>query len=159
MIDEGKTTVDHAGVRIPPPLIYIAFLIAGAAFDSKWVKGDFSDTSGMLVGGVVFAIAGFIAAKSVPRHKKEGSNVEPWKPTTKIISDGLYALSRNPIYLAMAIAYAGVAIAAGSTVALVFLFPCLLLVRYYVIAREERYLGQKFGAEYQAYKDRVRRWI
>jgi len=150
---------DNAGVRVPPPLIYLGFLIAGLALGSNWARGEVGDQANLFLGLIVFVIAGVMAAKSVPRHKKEGSNIEPWKPTAKIFSDGIYARSRNPIYLAMAIAYAGIAIAGGSVAALILLVPCLLVMRYYVIAREERYLQRKFGAEYEVYQSKVRRWI
>ena len=43
--------------------------------------------------------------------------------------------------------------------ALLLLFPCLLVVDRYVIQREERYLSAKFGADYAAYRGRVRRWL
>jgi protein-S-isoprenylcysteine O-methyltransferase Ste14 len=42
---------------------------------------------------------------------------------------------------------------------LLALFPALLLVRYAVIAREERYLESLFGEEYASYRRRVRRWL
>lgn len=151
--------LDNAGVKIPPPLIYLVFLISGLVIGSNWVHGEVGDPANLFLGFIVFVIAGIIAARSVPRHRKEGSNIEPWKPTAKIFSDGLYARSRNPIYLAMAIAYAGIAIAGGSIAALILLVPCLLFIRYYVIAREERYLLRKFGDEYEAYRSTVRRWI
>jgi len=150
---------DNAGVRIPPPFIYLVFLIIGLAIGSNWARGEVGDSANLLLGFIVFVIAGIIAAKSVPRHRKEGSNIEPWKPTAKIFSDGLYARSRNPIYLAMAIAYAGIAIAGGSIAALILLMPCLLVIQYYVVAREERYLLRKFGDEYKSYQSTVRRWI
>jgi len=159
MTNDEKPSVDHAGVRIPPPVIYTTLLIAGIVMDSAWMRGELAEPNSMAIGLAVFLTGGLIAGFSVPRHKKEGSNIEPWKPTTKIMADGLYGRSRNPIYVAMAIAYAGIAIGADSGMAMLLLLPCLIIIRYYVIAREERYLGQKFGAEYQEYMRTVRRWF
>ena len=150
---------DHAGVRFPPPFIILSFLVAGIMADSPWVTGSLATLPAMVMGGLVFALGAVLAKSSVPRHRKAGSNVEPWKPTTKIISDGVYGRSRNHIYLALVLGYIGVAIAAGSIAAFVSLIPCLLVMRYYVIGREERYLEVKFGADYTDYKSRVRRWI
>ena len=154
-----QKTIDHAGVRVPPPLIFMSFLVAGILVDSPWMNGDLAAWSVMIIGAVIFVLSGLLALKSVPRHRKEGSNVEPWKPTTKIISDGVYGRSRNPIYVAMAMLYMGIALMAGSFMAFVLLVPCLLIIRYYVIAREERYLETKFGEDYLAYKQQVRRWF
>jgi protein-S-isoprenylcysteine O-methyltransferase Ste14 len=152
-------SVDHAGVRIPPPLIFISFLVAGILVDSPWIDGTPAPLPAMITGAVMFVLAGFLAFKSVPRHRKEGSNVEPWKPTTKIISDGVYGRSRNPIYVALAMAYISLTVFAASTIALILLVPCLMVIRFYVIAREEDYLDQKFGQEYRDYKASVRRWF
>ncbi|MBT3788567.1 MAG: isoprenylcysteine carboxylmethyltransferase family protein [Alphaproteobacteria bacterium] len=157
--DHQQPDDDHADVRFPPPFIYISFLVAGILSDSPWIDGQLATMPAMLMGAAVLVIAGMLALKSVPRHRKEGSNVEPWKPTTKIISDGVYGRSRNPIYVAMALLYIGISIAAGSLAALVYLVPCLLIIRFYVIGREEIYLERKFGEEYVAYKGKVRRWF
>ena len=154
-----SVAIDHANVRVPPPVIYLTFLVSGIVMDSPWTSGQLSTPSDMVAGAVVLAVAVVLSLYCVPRHHKEGSNIEPWKPTTKIFSDGIYGRSRNPIYLAMALLFAGIALAAGSTMALVYLIPCLLVIHFYVIAREESYLEQKFGDEYLDYKARVRRWI
>ena len=150
---------DHAGVRIPPPVIFIVFLAAGIVMDSPWMSGNLAALSAMGIGGVLFVISGVLALKSVPRHRKEGSNVEPWKPTTKIISDGIYGRSRNPIYVSMSLLYISLAIMAGSLIALYLVVPCLVVIRYYVIGREETYLEAKFGDDYLQYKTQVRRWF
>ncbi len=78
---------------------------------------------------------------------------------TAIITGGPYAYTRNPLYVALALFHGAVAIAAGNVWALLLLAPALLVVRYFVIAREERYLEAKFGEEYLRYKARVRRWL
>ena len=110
-------------------------------------------------GGVLAALGIALILTSVPRLKKAGSNVEPWKPTTTIVTTGVYGYSRNPIYLGMALAHGGLAIAGGSLAALASLMPSVLVIQSYVIAREERYLEAKFGKLYSDYKNRVRRWI
>jgi len=158
MSDDDQSD-DHAGVRFPPPFIFLSCLVAGIMADSPWVVGGLATLPAMVMGGVIFALGAVLAKNSVPRHRKAGSNVEPWKPTTKIISDGVYGRSRNPIYLAMVLGYIGISIAAGSIAAFVSLIPCLLVMRYYVIGREERYLEAKFGTDYVDYKSKVRRWF
>ncbi len=150
---------DHAGVRIPPPLCFFGFLVAGILLNSDWTEGQLADIYLTIIGGLIAVISLIYLIISALKHKAAGSNVEPWKPTTTIITDGVYKYSRNPIYVAMAVVYAGVAIAAGSWLALLFLPLCLLFIRYYVIAREEAYLEEKFGKEYLDYKARVRRWL
>lgn len=63
------------------------------------------------------------------------------------------------MYLGVTLAYSGLSILFDSVFALVLLPVVLLIIRTQVIAREERYLEAKFGADYRAYKARVRRWV
>jgi len=145
---------DSPGVRVPPPLIFLGFLVLGLVFDS-----DFGLSWNTLVGGLIAVLGLTMILKSVPKHKEAGSNVEPWEPTHAIISTGLYGRTRNPIYLGMALTHGGIAIAAVSLGALISLALALIVIQTYVIAREERYLTKKFGEEYLSYKSKVRRWI
>jgi len=91
--------------------------------------------------------------------QRRGTAVEPWKPTTAIVTTGPYRITRNPAYLGMALLYIGIALLADSLWALAPLPVVLVLIDRGVIAREERYLERKFGAEYVDYRSRVRRWV
>lgn len=152
---------DTPGVLLPPPLIYFGFLAVG------WGLGQWIDEPSLglavevrrgvaltlIVGGLLLdgAAAGYF--------RRLGTPPEPWKPTTALATGGLYRFSRNPIYLGFAITYLGLAVAMDSPIALALLVPCLIVVDRFVIAREERYLAGRFGAEYAAYKGKVRRWL
>ena len=150
---------DNAGIRVPPPLIFFGFLIVGLLAQSEWIDGQFGLSWLTLLGGLIAVLGLGILIKTAPKHAEAGTNIEPWEPTTAIIRTGLYAYTRNPIYLGMAVTYVGIAIAAGSLGALVTLIFALIVIQTYVIAREERYLTAKFGEEYLDYKNSVRRWI
>lgn len=150
---------DHAGVKIPPPLCFFLFLSTGIVAQSNWMNGDPGSIIQIAVGILLIGAGLLILVPEALNHKKAGSNVEPWKPTTTIIDTGLYAYSRNPIYVGMAVSYLGFTIASWSLGALLLLPLCLLVIRHFVIAREEAYLEDKFGDEYLIYKSRVRRWI
>jgi protein-S-isoprenylcysteine O-methyltransferase Ste14 len=63
------------------------------------------------------------------------------------------------MYVAMALFYAAIALAADSLITLLFLVPLLIVVHHGVVLREERYLEAKFGDQYRRYKAKVRRWI
>ena len=114
---------------------------------------------GYSIGGILifFGIGIILHVKS--RMAKAETNIEPWKPTTAILSDGIYGISRNPIYVAMTFIYVGVVFVFNS----LWMLPPLLFGfdrdEFGVILREEKYLEQKFGAEYLKYKKKVRRWI
>ncbi|PHQ71358.1 MAG: isoprenylcysteine carboxyl methyltransferase [Sneathiella sp.] len=143
---------------MPPPICFFAFLMVGL-LDSTWINGRSGSTALLIIGGCLTLVSFIFLVMSARKHKTAGSNVEPWKPTTAIITDGVYKYSRNPIYVAMAAAYVGIAIAASSFLAIVLLPFCLYVIRQFVIAKEETYLEDKFGDEYVSYKAKVRRWL
>ncbi|WP_427789593.1 methyltransferase family protein [Brevundimonas diminuta] len=152
---------DHAGVLAPPPLIYLAFLLAGFGIGrlidepslglaTDWRRGL---AFVLVIGGLL--LDGIAAGT----FRRLGTPPEPWKPTTALATGGLYRFSRNPIYLGFALTYVGFAVAMDSPVALGLILPCLIVIDRFVIAREERYLADRFGSQYAAYKERVRRWL
>ena len=91
--------------------------------------------------------------------KRAGTDANPYRPSTALATDGPYRFSRNPAYLAMAITYVGITLAAEAPWALFMLAPAMLVIQYGVIAREERYLERLFGEDYLTYKRTTRRWI
>ncbi|MEQ7156629.1 methyltransferase family protein [Brevundimonas aurifodinae] len=63
------------------------------------------------------------------------------------------------MYVGFAVTYLALAVGLDSPLAIVLLIPCLLVVDRFVIQREEVYLAARFGADYEAYRRRVRRWL
>jgi protein-S-isoprenylcysteine O-methyltransferase Ste14 len=106
-----------------------------------------------LIGGAA------ILSSAMRRFAAAGTNVPTPMPTMALVTDGLYSYSRNPIYIALSLIYVGLAIGADSAWGLIFLVPIIIVIRYGVIAREERYLERKFDGAYVDYRSRVRRWI
>src|SRR5688572_16371575 len=83
----------------------------------------------------------------------------PSQPTTVIATTGPYRWTRNPMYLGMALVYAGLAIGFDAPIAFALLPLVLIAIQTQVIGREERYLEAKFGDDYRRYKAEVRRWL
>lgn len=159
----NKAERDNPGVIAPPPLIFLGGLLAGGAVDLliyavRIVPAGYL-TAARAAGGLL--ILGGLALVLVVRRQmsRAGTNIEPWKPTERIITGGLYARSRNPVYAALVLIYLGAVVVFNSLWMLLFLAPVLGLIRYGVIAREERYLERKFGEEYLDYRERVGRWM
>ncbi len=101
-------------------------------------------------------VLGFAAFRQFRRHN---TSVKPHEPSTALITRGPYRYSRNPIYLALGLLYAGIGIAADSPWTLALLVPALVVMHYGVIIREERYLERKFADAYRRYKSTTRRWL
>ncbi|MBO9500173.1 isoprenylcysteine carboxylmethyltransferase family protein [Brevundimonas sp. A19_0] len=160
---------DHPNVAVPPPLIYFAFLGLGWALDRYGAQIGLPAGEDMTLGlttevrrgvAMVLIIGGLLLdGMAAGLFRRLGTAVEPWKPSTALATDGPYRFSRNPIYVGFAITYAGLAIAMDSPVALLMLVPCLVVIDWAVIRKEEAYLARTFGADYEAYCKRVRRWL
>jgi protein-S-isoprenylcysteine O-methyltransferase Ste14 len=152
-------TSDTAGVRVPPPLIYLAGLAVGFGLEGLLPGSSVPGVIQWVLGGVLVVAGVALLASFNSAFARKGTAVEPWKPTTAIVTTGPYRLTRNPAYLGMALVYAGVALMSDALWVLAPLPVVLALVDRGVIAREERYLERKFGQEYVDYKARVRRWV
>jgi len=85
--------------------------------------------------------------------------INPTKPAKALVTQGPFALSRNPGYLGMAILYAGLALLLNSLPALLMLPGAVLVITRGVIEPEEAYLDERFGDDYRGYRARVRRWL
>ena len=152
---------DNAGVRFPPPFLYLGALLLGFAVEHFSGLRSFGiDWWLQVTVGVLLFIAGaslMLAAAGL--FRRLGTNVPPSQPTTLVATTGPYRWTRNPMYLGMALIYAGLAIGFDGPVALALLPLVLATIQTQVIAREERYLEAKFGDDYRRYKSKVRRWL
>jgi protein-S-isoprenylcysteine O-methyltransferase Ste14 len=108
---------------------------------------------------VLIVAAGALITSAFVGFRRAGTHAEPWRPSTSIVTDGVYAFTRNPMYVGMALFYVAITLALDSVIALLFLIPLLIVIHYGVILREERYLDAKFGDPYRQYRLAVRRWI
>ncbi len=159
MSDGEERDSDNPGVIAPPPLIYAAGLAAGLLANrlrpTPLLPGTLSKMLGwpLVASGLSLGLWGF------GEMRRAGTNVDPYSPTTAIVEEGPYGFTRNPLYVGMALVYAGVSARANALPAALLLPVVLHLVDRGVIKREERYLEGKFGEEYRRYKGRVRRWI
>ena len=110
--------------------------------------------------GVILLIGGAALVALAQRALNEADQPSgPGQPTTAIVCGGVYAYSRNPTYLGGLLALAGIALATNWPWLLILLIPMAIAIDLILIRPEERYLAAKFGADYEAYRSRVRRWF
>jgi protein-S-isoprenylcysteine O-methyltransferase Ste14 len=150
---------DIAGVIAPPPLIFLAGLLIGFGLEALLPGGSLPDPLRWVGGGLALAAGLGLQTTFIMAFSRRGTAVEPWKPTTAIVTTGPYRLTRNPAYLGMALIFVGIALLADAPWALLGLPPAIAVIDRGVIAREERYLERRFGAEYTNYRATARRWI
>jgi protein-S-isoprenylcysteine O-methyltransferase Ste14 len=147
------------GSPIPPPLVFaIATLGAIAGGRLLGVPPDWSiavravGIAPLLAGTLLLALAlgGFRRARTRP---------EPWKEPSALVTGGIYAVTRNPMYLGMLLSAVGIALLAASWPGLLGAATAALFIDRVQIPREERAMAALFAENWAAYCLRVRRWI
>jgi protein-S-isoprenylcysteine O-methyltransferase Ste14 len=152
-----------SGVVIRPPLLFLGAILAGFGMDHLLPISLALPTEGAfvhrLIPGTLVLLGFALFIAGMRNFSRAGTPVPTNQPTSALVTTGVHAWTRNPIYLGMLILYLGIGVAVRSPWMLALIVPVIVTLRYGVIAREERYLAAQFGDEYQGYKARVRRWI
>lgn len=152
---------DSPGVRIPPPTFFIIAFVLAWIFQrvipvsKDFFRSDAADTIGysLILLSLLFgipALAQFIRTRNTPIT---------YKPSTSLQTTGLFAFSRNPMYIGLFLFYAGVSLIAGNWWNFLLIPALFIVVQEYIIKHEEKYLERKFGQQYSDYRKKVRRWL
>lgn len=155
----GVVRAQDASRAAPAPVIFVAALLVGVLLSLAFPVNFLPRAMTLLVGAVCFLLPFALGLAALRAMRRARTSVNPNRSTTALLTRGPFRLSRNPMYLGMAVQYVGLALLFNSLWAIALLPLALVVVHFTVIRREERYLEQKFGEEYRAYKTRVRRWI
>lgn len=150
-----------AQVRAHPFVIVAGGLLASALARNTW---QLNLAPGILTVshsiGIALRIIGvtvlFISYGSMTVAK---TTINPSEHSSRLLTSGIYAYSRNPIYLGWFLIGAGIAFRSASLLVLATAVTMILLLYWAVVLHEEVYLETKFGEEYSSYKKRVRRWL
>ena len=150
---------DTVEFRLWPPVAIGAPLLAGWVATS--IGGDPVDLGGWRVplGWVLVLLFAAWNGWSLWLFARHETGLLPGQATNAMIEEGPYRLSRNPLYVGLLAFYVGVALLVPSFWALVLFPVAVLLVLWGAIRPEERFLHERFGAPYDDYARRVRRWL
>ena len=88
-----------------------------------------------------------------------GQPTDPGHPTSQVVKTGVFAISRNPLYLGGSILLLGIALMLNMLWAIVMLLLSIIMCHYVLIIPEELYLATKFGNDYEEYIASVSRWL
>jgi protein-S-isoprenylcysteine O-methyltransferase Ste14 len=151
-----------ASKRIPPPLLFLLSYIAG---EGLHYIIPLPVTRFMPIGGSHFLCALFLGVgvlvvlTSVATFVAAKTTVIPYRRAARLVTHGPYRVTRNPMYVGVTLIYLGVA-ALRAVLWPVLLLPIpLAILNYVVIPQEESLLRATFGAAYEQYCARVRRWL
>lgn len=93
------------------------------------------------------------------KFRRAGTPIKPFEVSTALVVDGPFRVTRNPIYLGMVLFLFGVAMLLGSVTPILVVPLFALVIDRRFVRMEEAMLAKAFGPSYDAYKDRVRRWL
>lgn len=158
---ENDLPEDTSGPRVfvPPPFFPVVFILLGVLLERFW---PLAIPEGPLVSwlGRGLALAGLAVMISVGiRFRRAATDIRPHKPTSTVVTDGLFGFSRNPIYVSFLVLQLAVALILNSYWIIITIPLTVAGLDLYVIRREENYLSRKFGQTYDDYRARVRRWL
>ena len=151
----------HLELKVPPLLVVViaALLMWAVARATPRLTlpypGSVLVAAALLISGIAIMVMGVLA------FRKASTTVDPRFPenASHIVSGGIYRFTRNPLYLGMLVVLiAWMAWLSNVGAGVVPVLFALYITRWQIVP-EERALAQKFGAEYGAYRDCVRRWL
>jgi protein-S-isoprenylcysteine O-methyltransferase Ste14 len=148
-------------LKIPPVAV---LLVAAIGLYFTPFVGQYSAIIGEhteLVSRVVFALAIVLGVLSILSFKKAKTTVNPLQigNASNLVTHGIFQLTRNPMYLSMALVIAAMSIRIDNVIALIWIIPYCAYITHFQIKPEERMLLSLFGQAYADYVKSVRRWL
>lgn len=146
--------------RIPPPLV--AGVIGLAMWGLSPVQPGLEVSLSVLVAAVIAALLGVVfGILGVIAFRQAKTTANPLKPETAstLVDSGIYRVSRNPMYLGIALLLLAWAIYLSSVWPLLGVVAFVHYMNRFQILPEEEAMEKRFGQEYRVYKAKVRRWL
>ncbi len=152
--------MDSLELAVPPPIVMLATALIMwllSVFLPELTLPGVGSLLAIVLGaiGVGISMAGIIAfhrAHTTPDPRRPGA-------ATTLVTSGVYRISRNPMYLGIQLALIAWGIFLGNVAALLSAFLFAFYIQRLQIKPEERFLQEKFGAEFTAYRAKVRAWL
>jgi protein-S-isoprenylcysteine O-methyltransferase Ste14 len=151
----------HLELKIPPPIVG---LVVGVAMwgTSRSLSGfAFAARGDLLPGAVLLAALGLAcAASGAVSFRRARTTISPIKPeaASALVTRGIYARTRNPMYLGMLLVLAGWALYLACAPAALGPLAFFFYITRFQIIPEERVLTGLFGGAFVDYCRQVRRW-
>jgi len=147
------------GVRLHPPVIYGISILCGIVLARLHELPMPFGLNNALYGAIMIVCAGALGIWALLQFHRAGTEVRPDEPDSVLLTGGPYRFSRNPLYIVLTLAQITAAVWLDNLWVLLLTPASVMVITYYAIRREERYLEQQFGQDYLDYRRRVRRWL
>jgi protein-S-isoprenylcysteine O-methyltransferase Ste14 len=147
--------------RIPPPVLFLAIVLAMGFGAGQMQPLPVEPIWRYALSAGFLALAGFFGPPAIVRFRRVGTTVDPVRieRASQLVVDGIFRRSRNPMYVALVALLAAYAAFLAVPVAALGPVAFVVWIGRFQIAPEERALQARFGAAFEAYCARVRRWL
>jgi protein-S-isoprenylcysteine O-methyltransferase Ste14 len=148
-------------LRIPPPLVAALISAMMWALSRLPPLADAPNSLRTSLTIVIAVVGAGVSFAGVIAFYRARTTVNPMKPeaTSVLVCNGIYAITRNPMYVGIALVLVAWAVWLGSPWAVAGPIAFVLYITRFQILPEERALGANFGERFSRYRSRVRRWI
>ncbi len=145
--------------KVLPPVYFLGALVGAVVLHYVVPFVAIIPRPWHLAGGLLVAVGLAFIVLPARTFQAKGTAIRPFEKSSVLVTDGFYAITRNPMYLGMVLVVIGAATLLRG--AAPFVVPVLLavLLQSRFIRFEERALEQVFGDDYRSYQARVRRWL
>jgi len=150
--------VPPATILAPSPLLTLAAFLLGLGLEFLWPTQLLPWTWNWGLGIPLLLGGGLLFGGALTVMRNHGKHPSHSDTPPSLITEGPFRYSRNPIYAGHSLVHAGASFLVGSAWALLSLLPVVLYLNG-VIEREEARLKALFGADYDRYCQKVRRWL
>lgn len=150
---------DAPDIKVFPPLASVIALTAQLALWWFFAIGYAPSPAAFWTGAATLVVSVILPVAGVAAFKRAGTNVNPHKTTLKIVSNGPYRFTRNPMYLGMVLFQVGLGLVLGNPWAAPAAILLWVALHFGVVLKEEAYLTTKFGDEYAELLAKTRRWV
>ena len=145
--------------RVVPPVYFLAGIVTMVLLHNLVPVAPVLGGSNRLIGAIPLLLGLALNITSAVIFRVSGTPLRPGSEATLLVQSGTFRMTRNPMYLGFSLALLGIALLLGSLSPLIVPPVFVVLIQVHFIRKEERWMEQRFGDEYLAYKRRTRRWI
>ena len=151
--------IKHLKLKVPPQILTVVFIFSN--YFSTYFFYSFQFKYQELISLLIFILGLIFIILASRLYYKFNTSINPLKPynCSFLITNDVYSISRNPIYLGYFLFFSSSSIYFGTLFCFIIIYPYILYINYFQIEAEEEALQDLFGYHYDIYKRKVSKWI
>lgn len=145
--------------KIMPPTYMLMAMISMVILNFLFPLAIVIQSPWNLLGIIPVALGVYLSVVAEKSFRDARTTVTPFAESSVLVTNGLYRISRNPMYLGFILILIGIAIMMRSLAPFAIIPVFLVAIEKRFVIIEERMLAEKFGMQYTDYTQKTRRWL